>query len=57
MLIWLHLEQRNGLDGEGQEVQELGGGGDGGQGHRNVQNFEVKHPVGSGEEKLFVRIH
>ena len=47
MLIWPHLQQRNGLDCEGQEFQQLVGRRDGGQGHRHVQNFEVKHPVGS----------
>ena len=50
-LIWPHLQQRNGLDCEGQEFQQLVGRRDGGQRHRHVQIFEVKHPVGSRELK------
>jgi len=41
------LKQRDGLDGQGQEVQELGGGRDGGEGEGDVQDFEGRHFVRS----------
>ncbi len=43
----LDLKHRDGLDAQGQEVQEFGGGRDGGEGEGDVQDFEGRHFVRS----------